>query len=483
MQNRLIALLFCFFSFAGMAQVKDSVQAETDSLAIASFDMVPDTIAADTTELIGPNIITNTSAMNLFYEKMYIMEQQGRGHINIVHIGDSHIQADLFTNKIRKTLQARYGNAGAGFTFPHQLAKTNGSYITRFKSNASWNSRRVIYPVEQGMDVGLSGIALKTKENFVVELNVKDSTYNFNTIKIITPANAESFDLATSSKTIVLESTVPKKITHKIKSGEVLGSIARKYGVSIAEIKRANNLKGDNIRAGRTLKIPTNENEKREVKRSEFIPLTLEADAQSHYYHSNAAVDKIYLLPRGRQKEYSLSGLVLENDAPGIIYHSIGVNGAKASDFNKYPLFFEQLPALKPDLIVISLGTNESFDKMGTEAYIAQLNQMIASIRAQSPEAAILVTTPPPSLFKRKYPNTFAASYAKATAMQETAANYATWDMYSEMGGLYGVPRNAARGLMSTDRVHYSRDGYEKQGRMFTEAFINAYENFKTNRK
>jgi LysM repeat protein len=481
MLNRLLAILLFLCAFAATAQV-DSLQVETDSIAIAEFDAI-DTLAIDTVELAGPNIITNTSSLNLFFEKMYLMEQQGKGQINIVHIGDSHIQADLFTNKIRKGLQARYGNAGCGFNFPHQLAKTNGSYTTRYKSNASWSSRRVIYPVENGMEVGLSGIALKTKESFVVELNVKDSTYNFNTIRVITPGNAETFDLATSSKTIVLESTVPKKITHKIKSGEVLGTIARKYGVSIAEIKRVNGLKNNNIRAGKTLKIPTGEKEKREVKRSEFIPLELQADSLSHYYHSNAAIDKIYLLPHGKQKEYSLSGVVLENDAPGIIYHSIGVNGAKASDFNKYPLFFEQLPALKPDLIVISLGTNESFDKMGTDAYIAQLNTFIANIKAQAPDAAILVTTPPPSLFKRKYPNTFAASYAKGIAMQETDANYATWDMYSEMGGLYGVKRNAARGYMSTDRVHYSKDGYEKQGKLFTEAFIKAYDNFKTNRK
>jgi LysM repeat protein len=480
MQNRLFAILFCLLTFAVKAQV-DTLQAQTDSIYLD--EEAADTIVMDTLDMAGPNIITNTSALNLFYEKLYLMQEQGAGHINIVHIGDSHVQADLFTNKIRKGLQERYGNAGVGFNFPHQLAKTNGSYTTRYKSNASWSSRRVIYPVENGMDVGLSGIALKTNDNFVVELNVKDSAYNFNTIKVITPGNTEGFELATSSKTIVLESTVPKKISHKIKSGEVLGTISRKYGVSVAEIKRANNLKGDNIRAGRTLKIPTSQLEKKEVKRSEFIPLDLEADALSHYYHSADAIDKIYLLPHGNQKEYSLSGLVLENDAPGIIYHSIGVNGAKASDYNKYPLFFEQLPALKPDLVVISLGTNESFDKMNADDFVQQLNVFIANVRAKNPDVAIVVTTPPPSLFKRKYPNTFAAAYAKSIAIQEADKNYATWDMFSEMGGLYSVPRNAARGLMSTDRVHYSRDGYYKQGRLFTEAFIKAYENFKTNRE
>lgn len=43
---------------------------------------------------------------------------------------------------------------------------------------------------------------------------------------------------------------------HNIRSGETLSSIAAKYGVSIAEIKKANGMTGDALRAGKTLKIP-----------------------------------------------------------------------------------------------------------------------------------------------------------------------------------------------------------------------------------
>ncbi|MXN92201.1 LysM peptidoglycan-binding domain-containing protein [Flavobacterium sp. Sd200] len=473
---KLTAILVCFFAFLKANAQVDTLEVFTDSIAI-------DTVAVvDSIEVLGPNVITNTSSLKLLYEKLYLLEQQKAGKVNIVHIGDSHIQADLMTNVIRKKMQERFGNGGAGFTFPHQLAKTNGSYSTRFKSNTSWNSRRVIYPAEGGMEIGLSGIALKTRESFAVELNVKDSAYRFNTLKIITPHNGAAFDVATSSKTVVLESTVPKKITHRIKSGEVLGSIANKYDVTIAQIKKLNGLKNNNIRAGRTLKIPTNEMQKREVRRSEFIPLELQADSLSHFYHSNKELSKIYLLPNEGVKEYSLSGLVLENDTPGVIYHSIGVNGAKASDYNRFPLFFEQLPALTPDLIIISLGTNESFDKMTTPDYMAQLNTFIANVRAKNKNACILVMTPPPSLFRRKYVNTFVAAYAKEIQVQETNGNYATWDLFSEIGGLYSVPRNAARGLMSTDRVHYSKDGYEKQARLFSEAFLKGYDNFKTSK-
>ena len=44
-------------------------------------------------------------------------------------------------------------------------------------------------------------------------------------------------------------------VTHKIKSGETLGSIAIKYHTTVKNIKNWNNLKSDNIRAGKTLRI------------------------------------------------------------------------------------------------------------------------------------------------------------------------------------------------------------------------------------
>ena len=42
---------------------------------------------------------------------------------------------------------------------------------------------------------------------------------------------------------------------HRVKSGEVLGLIARKYGVTVQEIKRWNGLKSDLIRVGQKLEI------------------------------------------------------------------------------------------------------------------------------------------------------------------------------------------------------------------------------------
>lgn len=44
-------------------------------------------------------------------------------------------------------------------------------------------------------------------------------------------------------------------IRHKIRNGETLGSIARKYRTTVRQLRKWNNIKGSNIRAGRYLKI------------------------------------------------------------------------------------------------------------------------------------------------------------------------------------------------------------------------------------
>ena len=46
-----------------------------------------------------------------------------------------------------------------------------------------------------------------------------------------------------------------KPIIYKIKNGDTLGGIALRYGVSVSKLRSWNGLRGNNIRAGKTLKI------------------------------------------------------------------------------------------------------------------------------------------------------------------------------------------------------------------------------------
>ena len=44
-----------------------------------------------------------------------------------------------------------------------------------------------------------------------------------------------------------------ERVVHRVKSGEYLGKIARRYGCSVKKIQQWNNLKNDNIRVGQRL--------------------------------------------------------------------------------------------------------------------------------------------------------------------------------------------------------------------------------------
>lgn len=456
------------------AQVIDSTDFEIDEVVI-------DTMAVDSTNIsFYRNEIVNAGVIKNFYEKLLQLEQKKDCKLRIVHIGDSHIQADLFSGKMRSLLQEKYGNGGLGFSFPHNLAKTNGSYAIKYSANTSFESYRNIYP-DTTQPVGLSGIALYTKSNdFVVQVSVRNKAYKFNSVKLVTPNNERSFNLATASKDITIESSTPKTITHKIRSGEALSIIADKYKVSVAAIKKANGLRSNTIQAGKTLRIPTNEMQFKNTIKTEFIPLTLFEDIASQNYYSQEPLESIFLVPNEKASSpFALNGLVLENNDPGIVYSAIGVNGAKASDYNKFPMFYNQLKALESDLVVISLGTNESFDKKETAIYFEELQVMIQNIKAKNPGVEILLTTSPPSYFKRKYPNTIVADYAKKVLETAVENNVAVWDMFQALGGLFSVDENYKKGLMSKDKVHYSKAGYELQGKLFFEALMMNYEQFK----
>ncbi|HEU0136433.1 MAG TPA: peptidoglycan-binding protein, partial [Flavobacterium sp.] len=163
------------------------LHAQPDTSVVAT-DSVP-------TQLVvaAENKISNAAAMKEFYKELADLQLNRNRKINIVHVGDSHIQADLMTAKTRRNLQQVFGNGGRGFVFPYSLAKTNGARDIRFSSTEKWESLRNIYPPD-GSKVGLSGISLQPRNtDFVIGLDAKDSASFFNRIKIITPDNANSF--------------------------------------------------------------------------------------------------------------------------------------------------------------------------------------------------------------------------------------------------------------------------------------------------
>ncbi|MCC8071627.1 MAG: GDSL-type esterase/lipase family protein [Bacteroidales bacterium] len=97
--------------------------------------------------------------------------------VSILHIGDSHLQADVATGHVRQRLQLLYGNAGRGLIAPLKLSSTNEPHDYLFRSPANWESIKLIKQPWKG-EMGLTGVAISpfktTSEITVATVAVDD---------------------------------------------------------------------------------------------------------------------------------------------------------------------------------------------------------------------------------------------------------------------------------------------------------------------
>lgn len=438
-----------------------------------------ETSVQDTLNEPYKNRIYYPEQLKHFFTSLKELSEGKRKKVNIVHIGDSHIQADFFSGRVRSLIQEQFGNGGLGFTFPYQLARTNSNNFVRYSSNSDWENRRNIYPVN-GAKVGLSGIALSSNtKDAVIKVDLRESKFAFTKVKLFTPNNELVYRVGTTDRELNLtNTTVAKTSTHKIKSGESLSGIAKKYQTTVAHLKQLNKMKSTAIQAGKTLVIPTKEVERPQIATSVFQPAHYSKQKNCFAFDFPNATAQFYLYAVGQNDSNDLNGLVLENDQAGIIYHTIGVNGARYSDYNKYPLFFDQLEGLEADLVILSMGTNEAFDKIDAESFKAEINRFLKEVKNRNPQASILITSPPPSYFSKGNPNTVASTLANEIIINGVEQKYAIWDMYYNLGGTLGLPYLIEEQLLSKDLVHYTIKGYEYTGTLFFEGLMQGYQNY-----
>ncbi|WP_353101307.1 LysM peptidoglycan-binding domain-containing protein [Myroides odoratus] len=425
------------------------------------------------------NMIYYPEQLKHFFTSLKELSEGKRKKVNIVHIGDSHIQADFFSGRVRSLIQEQFGNGGLGFTFPYQLARTNSNNFVRYSSNSDWENRRNIYPVN-GAKVGLSGIALSsTAKDAVIKVDLRESKFAFTKVKLFTPNNELTYRVGITDRDVNLtNTTVAKTSSHKIKSGESLSGIAKKYNTTVAHLKQLNKLKSTNIQAGKTLVIPTKEVERPQIATSIFQPVHYSKQKTCFAFDFPNATAQFYLYSEAQNTSNDINGIVLENDQAGIVYHTIGVNGARYSDYNKYPLFFDQLEGLEADLVIISMGTNEAFDKMDGESFKTEINRFLKEVKRKNPQASILVTSPPPSYFSKGNPNTVASTLANEIIINGVDQKYAIWDMYYNLGGTLGLPYLIEEQMLAKDLVHYTIKGYEYTGTLFYEGLMKVYQNY-----
>ena len=181
------------------------------------------------------------------------------------------------------------------------------------------------------------------------------------------------------------------------------------------------------------------------------------------------------------------TGTRLTETFGAISYIDKGVNGATCLTFT-HPERIAEIAALKPELLILSFGTNESHNRRyNINVHYNQMDELVKLLRDSLPNIPILLTTPPgsyESFRQRRRRRTYAINPRTATAA-ETIRRYAkdhrllVWDMYDVVGGKRRACTNwTEANLMRPDHVHYLPEGYILQGNLLYQALIQAYNDY-----
>lgn len=358
---------------------------------------------------LGENKVENAAfSLSYFKLKMDSLQAGKIKKVNILQIGDSHIQPDNFSGEIRRQLQKQYGNGGRGLIFPYNLAKTNGPKDYTASSNTTWSNSWITH-FKQKFKIGFPGIGMQSETDAgTIDFNMTKDSIKSPYIKAFVVYSMEP----SSKGTITLNNQVTKN-----NSGLLFDTICI-------------NLKKEQT----TLKV-------------EF-----------------------------KDTKLTFHAVYFENQNPGLVYSSVGVAGAKYTNFLANEFFSKQLPIFNSDLIIISMGTNEAYDsRYDSLSFAITVDSMLTTIQKVNPNASILLTLPSENYrVKSGQPteNLNTASVSRILRNQAIKHNCAIWDLYAVMGGKGSMLKWRAAGLVNKDHIHYLRKGYNLQGHLLSDALI-----------
>lgn len=355
----------------------------------------------------------DASVANQLFERL--SNTQNR-KFTVLHIGDSHIQSDFFSGFVRNNLIDAFGNGGRGMVFPYQAAKTHSAFNFRNKRIGEWEFTRNVLN-DNLFEIGLSGATVHTKDTaagFKLWFPIEDLNSCNKLVKIYYKKSAKSFDLVVKSKN----------------SGE--------YHI----------IKGDTLSDKPYTAVLLNN-----------LPDTLEIT---------------FTRRDSLQTFFECYGVSFENpEDKGVIYHSVGINGAAFKDVIAQKLFPSQISDLSPDLVIIDLGTNDLLGKVDMNKVEYELKTFISIIKKNSPNSIVLVSTPQ-DFFKRRKHIPLSKDYASLARKVAFENNCLFYDFYKVSGGFMMMNKWKKKNLAKKDRIHLTGEGYMYKGVLFLNALLNS---------
>ncbi|MDR0833849.1 MAG: GDSL-type esterase/lipase family protein [Candidatus Symbiothrix sp.] len=366
----------------------------------------------------------DSTRLNRVFQRMNPDSLQQRG-LNILHIGGSHVQADMFSNQVRQKLKDTFVYDGVnvfrGFVFPYTVAKTNNPSNYKVTYSGEWKAARNVQ-AKRDVPLGVGGIAVYTDDpgaRIHVSLNPsfdRFTHWEFNTLRLL----AYSLDRSDAVKPVL---SYPYQLIEGIP--DATGTSYLFY-------------------------VPKSE--------SEFSIEFVQQDDVPH--------------------TFVVDGFVAEKDTRGLVYHAVGVNGASVPSYLSCENWETELQFLRPDLVIFGIGINDAASaNFSKESFIANYNALIERIERVNPDCAYIFITNNDSFRKtgkKRYTVNHNGLIARE-AFYELAERHqgGVWDLFELMGGLSSMKQWQDAGLAKVDKIHFTKDGYLFLGDLLYEALMN----------
>lgn len=184
-----------------------------------------------------------------------------------------------------------------------------------------------------------------------------------------------------------------------------------------------------------------------------------------------------------------LFGMMFSKESPGVVYHSLGVNGAYVSVLAKFfneSHWREQLQHYRPHLVIVNYGTNESvYPQFVDYASEKELREIVRRLRAAVPEASILIMSPM-DRGQRMATGEIGTVPAipRLVAIQRRVAadlHCAFFNTFEAMGGMGTMGRwyAAEPRLVGADFIHPMPGGAKIVGGLLYQALLEGYNKYK----
>ena len=351
-----------------------------------------------------------------------LMAGSGRS-VNIWHVGGSHVQAGHFSYRLqeRLTTMADSLKGERGFIFPYRIAKTNSDKSFRTSFTGEWLSAMAASTHKDlNPRFGIMGIAAQTSDSLAtvgIGLNISaDTLWRFNRFRILGYASSPD---------------------------------VRPYLVS----------------------------------GTDTLDFVIDQETQSYLFDLPAETDTVTIgfhIPEGQS--FTLTGTEPISGRKGINYYCSGVNGARLTTWlEQCPDLPRDLQLVKPDLAIFAVGINDSACKavdFKPEVFKENYRRLIRLIREQSPDCAFVFITNNDSYRYISRGMTYNHNGPTVQkAMFELAKEYGAvvWDVYDIMGGKDSVIKWRNAGLVKSDRLHFTQEGYVLLGDMLYNALVDDY--------